>query len=64
MAIPKGLAARAVLELTDGRKIYIEVRDDSMFVQFYTVYTVRGRGRARRTIKRNPSPRPQLCKQH
>ena len=47
MATPKGLAARAVLELMDGRKIYIEVRDNSKFVQFYTVYTIRGRGRAR-----------------
>ena len=47
MAIPIGLAARAVLELTDGRKIYIEVQDGSMFVQFYTVYAIRGRGRAR-----------------
>ena len=47
MATPKGLAARAVVELTDGRKIYIEVRDHSKFVQFYTVYTIRGRGRAR-----------------
>jgi len=46
MAILKGLAARAVLELTDGRKIYIEVRDNSKFVRFYTVYTIRG-GRAR-----------------
>jgi hypothetical protein len=47
MAIPKGLAARAVVELTDGRKIHIEVRDDSMFIKFYTVYAIRGRGRAR-----------------
>ena len=47
MATPKGLAARAVLELMDGRKIYIEVRDNSKFVQFYTIYTIRGRGRAR-----------------
>jgi hypothetical protein len=47
MATPKGLAARAVLELTDGRKIYIEVKDGSMFVKFYTVYAIRGRGRAR-----------------
>ena len=47
MATPKGLAARAVLELTDGRKIYIEVQDGSMFVKFYTVYAIRGRGRAR-----------------
>ena len=47
MATPKGLAARAVLELTDRRKIYIEVQDGSMFVKFYTVYAIRGRGRAR-----------------
>jgi hypothetical protein len=47
MAIPKGLAARAVLKLTDGRKIYLEVQDGSMFVKFYTVYVIRGRGRAR-----------------
>ena len=49
MAIPKGLAARAVLELTDGRKVYIEIQDGSMFVKFYTVYTVRGKGRKRTT---------------
>ena len=47
MAIPKGLAARAALELTDGRKIYIEVQDGSMFVKFYTVYAIRGRGQTR-----------------
>jgi hypothetical protein len=47
MATQKGLAARAVLELTDGRKIYIEVQDGSMFVKFYTVYAIRGRGRTR-----------------
>ncbi|HEU0293107.1 MAG TPA: hypothetical protein VFR47_10260 [Anaerolineales bacterium] len=51
MATPKGLAARAVLELSDGRKIHIEIRDGSMFVKFYAVYTVRGRGR-RRTVER------------
>ena len=51
MTIPKGLAARAVLELSDGRNIHIEIRDGSMFVQFYAVYTVRGRGRSR-TIER------------
>lgn len=49
MAIPKGLAARAVLELIDGRKVHIEIRDGSMFVKFYTVYTVRGKGRKRTT---------------
>jgi hypothetical protein len=51
MATPKGLAARAVLELSDGRKIHIEIQDGSMFVKFYAVYTVRGRGR-RRTVER------------
>jgi len=45
MTIPKGLAARAILDLSDGRTIYIEIRDGSMFVQFYTVYTARGKGR-------------------
>ncbi|MCI0562906.1 MAG: hypothetical protein MN733_30870 [Nitrososphaera sp.] len=54
MAAHKGLAARAVLELTDRRKIYIEIQDASMFVKFYTVYTVRGKGRAREH-KPNPS---------
>ena len=52
MTIPKGLAARAVLELTDGRKFYIEVQDGSVFVKFYTIYTARGRGR-RRTTERH-----------
>ena len=51
MTTPKGLAARAVLELSDERKIHIEIRDGSMFVKFYAVYTVRGRGR-RRTVER------------
>ena len=50
MTIPKGLAARAVLELADGRNFHIEIQDGSMFVKFYTVYTVRGRGR-RRTVE-------------
>jgi hypothetical protein len=53
MAIPKGLAARAVLELTDGRKVHIEIRDGSMFVQFYTVYSVRGKGRKRTTERKS-----------
>src|SRR5215208_4757222 len=50
MTIPKGLAARAILELSDGRNFHIEIRDGSMFVKFYTIYTVRGRGR-RRTVE-------------
>jgi hypothetical protein len=48
MTVPKGLAARAVLELSDGRNFHIEMRDGCMFVKFYSVYTVRGRGRRRR----------------
>jgi hypothetical protein len=48
MPIPKGLAARAVLELTDGRKVYIEVKDGSPFVHFYTVRIVDFRNRHRR----------------
>jgi hypothetical protein len=40
MPIPKELAARAVLELTDGRKVYIDVKDGSPFVHFYTVRIV------------------------
>ena len=48
MPIPKGLAARAVLELTDGRKVYIEVKDGSPFVHFYTVRIVDYRNRRRK----------------
>ena len=49
MTIPKGLSARAMIELEDGIKFYIDIRDGSMFVQFYTVYMVRGKGRKRPT---------------
>ena len=49
MTIPKGLAARAVIELDDGRRFYIDIKDSSMFVQFYTVYMVRYKGRKRTT---------------
>jgi hypothetical protein len=48
MPIPKDLAARAVLELTDGRKVYIEVRDSSPFVHFYTVRIVDYRNHRRK----------------
>jgi hypothetical protein len=48
MTIPKGLTARAVIELDDGR-FYIDIKDSSMFVQFYTVYMVRCKGRKRPT---------------
>jgi hypothetical protein len=52
MAIPKGPAARAILELSDGRKIHIEIRNGSPFVKFCTVYTVRGKGRRRTVVGR------------
>jgi hypothetical protein len=51
MTTPKGIAARAILELSDGKKIHIEIRDGSMFVQFYAICTVRGTGRWR-TVER------------
>ncbi len=48
MPIPKDVAARVVLDLTDGRKVYIEVRDGSPFVHFYTVRIVDCRNHHRR----------------
>jgi hypothetical protein len=45
MAIPKGLAAKARLNMDDGEKVYIEVRQGSPFCHFYTLYAVRGRMR-------------------
>ena len=48
MPIPKDLAARAVLELTDGRKVYIEVKDGSPFVHFYIVRIVDCRNHRRK----------------
>ena len=51
MAIPKGLAARSVLELTDGRKVYIEVKDGSPFVHFYSVRIVDFRNRHRKVTE-------------
>lgn len=51
MPIPKDLAARAVLELTDGRKVYIEVRDSSPFVHFYTVRIVDYRNHRRKVTE-------------
>jgi hypothetical protein len=49
MTIPKGLAARAVIDLDDGSRFYIDIKDSSMFVQFYTVYMVGGKCRKRTT---------------
>ena len=51
MPIPNDLAARAVLELTDGRKVYIEVRDSSPFVHFYTVRIVDCRNHRRKVTE-------------
>lgn len=51
MPIPNGLAARAVLELTDGRKVYIEIKDGSPFVHFYTVRIVLQQNRKRTVTK-------------
>jgi hypothetical protein len=51
MPIPIGLAARASLELTDGRKVYIEVKDGSPFVHFYTVRIVLQQNHRRTVIK-------------
>jgi hypothetical protein len=45
MAIPKGLAAKARLNMDDGEKVYIEVRQGSPLCHFYTLYAVRGRTR-------------------
>jgi len=53
MAIPKGLAARAVIETSRGNsKLYIEVWEGSKFSNFYYTYTTVGRGRGR-TVKPN-----------
>ncbi len=45
MSIPKGLAARAVIE-TKGSKtrMVIEVREGNRFSNFYSIYTSYGRG--------------------
>ncbi len=51
MPIPKDLAARAVLELTDGRKVYIEVKDGSQFVHFYSVRIVDCRNHRRKVTE-------------
>lgn len=48
MPIPKGLAARAVIEKgRDGPTLYIEVREGTKFSNFYYIYTAVGRGRDR-----------------
>ena len=47
MSIPKGLAAKARLIKDNGTKLYIEIRDECNFHNFYTTYTVQGKGRRR-----------------
>ena len=48
MSIPKGLAARTVIETGRGKpKLYIEVREGNRFSNFYYIYTAVGRGRGR-----------------
>jgi hypothetical protein len=53
MTIPKGLAARAMIELEDGRKFHIDIKDGAMFVQFYTVYMVRCKGHKRKAERQS-----------
>jgi len=48
MSVPKGLAAKAVIETGRGKpKLYIEVREGNRFSNFYYTYTATGRGRSR-----------------
>jgi hypothetical protein len=58
MTIPKGLAARAVIETSAGKsKLYIEVREGNRFSNFYSTYTATGRGRHRRVTTGLPRHR-------
>lgn len=48
MTIPKGLAARAVIETNSQKaKMVIEVKEGNRFSNFYSTYTAVGRGRHR-----------------
>jgi hypothetical protein len=48
MPIPKGLAARAIIETGCGKpKLHIEIREGNRFSNFYYTYTAIGRGRGR-----------------
>ena len=48
MTIPKGLAARAVIETGLGKpKLYLEIREGSRFSNFYSTCSVMGCGRHR-----------------
>ena len=58
MAIPKGLAARAIIETGHGQaKRYIEVREGNRFSNFYYIYTAVGRGRNRIVTRGTPRHR-------
>jgi hypothetical protein len=58
MSIPKGLAARAVIETGRGKpKLYIEVREGNRFSNFYSIYTAVGGGRGRRVTPGIPRHR-------
>jgi hypothetical protein len=58
MSVPKGLAARAVIETGRGKpKLYIEVREGNRFSNFYYTYTATGRGRGRIVTPSTPRHR-------
>jgi hypothetical protein len=58
MTIPKGLAARAIIERSyDKSKLYIEVRESNKFSNFYYMYSVVGRGRGRTVTVGTPRHR-------
>lgn len=58
MTIPKGLAARAVIETNSKKaKMVIEVKEGNRFSNFYSTYTVVGRGRHRLVIPGLPRHR-------
>ena len=58
MTIPKGLAARAVIETnTQKAKMVIEVKEGNRFSNFYSTYTAIGRGRHRLLIPGLPRHR-------
>jgi hypothetical protein len=58
MTIPKGLAARAVIETnTQKAKMVIEVKEGNRFSNFYSTYTTVGRGRHRLVIPGLPRHR-------
>ena len=58
MPIPKGLAARSIIERGHGQsKLYIEVREGNRFSNFYYTYTAVGRGRNRIVTPGSPRQR-------